>query len=140
MNGFTHQPSNIHHAPSTRNACNASGQCTGASEACRFYAYSTGMGGCIWGIAGSGKCLSPFALVQAREDQAVRPDKKSYCVAPGYCTAQNYAQESACAHYEQGPVAGICIKRAWCDVCLSHNARTAAAGNGFKPFPERAQA
>lgn len=41
------------------------------------------------------------------------------CSPQGNCTAENYKQESSCAHYDQGAANGICLKRAWCDVCCS---------------------
>lgn len=54
------------------------------------------------------------------------------CSPAGNCTAANYEQESTCAHYEQGAANGICVKRAWCDVCCSPNAVAAAKAAALK--------
>lgn len=114
------------------NQCTPEGICTGPSEACRHHKKSFINGLCVFvmiidAVNGT-KCLSPFALTEARGEKMPAPpaEKGNYCSAKGVCTAETYEQESSCTHYDQGAANGICRKRAWCDVCCSVDAVKAA--------------
>jgi hypothetical protein len=116
--------------PESKNHCTPEGKCLFKNGAllCSFQPESILSGRCIYQVWEVEKCMSPFALMAARGGSVPMPtaDKINYCSPKGVCTAETYAQESSCAHYDQGAVNGICRKRAWCDVCCSVKAVKAA--------------
>ena len=117
---------------SKNNSCTPDGRCTRPREMdCRHGVAPQVIDlGCLYETYLTGKCLSPFALMAARDVEmpAPRAESKNYCNPNGACTAEDYDQESSCTHYVQGAVNGICIKRAWCDVCCSADALKEARG------------
>lgn len=116
--------------PETKNHCTPDGKCLFKVGAplCLCYVQSVFSGRCIYQVWDVEQCMSPFALMAARGGSVPMPtaDKINHCSPEGVCTAQNYEQESGCAHYDQGAANGICRKRAWCDVCCSVEAVKAA--------------
>ena len=117
------------------NYCSPEGLCTrppGVPESACAHGvlFETLNRGCIYQVWPDHKCLSPFELIAACgvEMPAPRAESKNYCNPNGACTAEDYAEESSCTHYVQGAVNGICIKRAWCDVCCSADALKEARG------------
>lgn len=115
---------------SKTNYCAPDGRCTRPAHvpesACAHGVLYESMGrGCLYQVPLEARCLSPFALTDARNQPAPKQPavaRKNYRNADGACTAANYDEEAACTHYEQGPANGICVKRAWCDVCCSADA------------------
>jgi len=108
------------------NHCTATGACLEDSDGCYHRKYSPGMGACLFGIRESKKCISPFALKEARDaqDNEIVDAVFNFCAPDGSCTA-DAAQEKLCAHNPQVALKALCPERAWCDVCCSADARRA---------------
>ena len=109
------------------NHCTLQGGCLCPTDDCAHYRLSVFTGICSYVEWNAMRCLSPYALMEARGIALPQPPaQQNYCSPTGVCTCSDFAQESSCTYYIQGATNGICQRRAWCDVCCSIEALKAA--------------